>query len=107
MCWIRAEPPTSVLVLRMTVFASRRRVMPDEQLRKCEQHFRARAASSPRRRSIGVLIAAEVADVRLGYVASSDATLGWLLTHGPADEHWRLACAETRALAEQCPGAAR
>jgi hypothetical protein len=97
---------TRMRELGVALRARRQPVMPDEQLRRCEQHFLARTASLPRRRSVGMLIAAEVADVRLGYVADSEATIGWLVSHGPADEHWRLACAETRALAQECPGAA-
>ena len=81
--------------------SSRQTVMPDEQLRDCERHFRTRTMSMrPYRRSIGVVIGAEVADRRLGYVQSEDATIGWLLAHGPDDPAWSLACTETRALAE-------
>ena len=80
---------------------SRRRVMPDERLRVCDRHFLARTASlRPFRRAIGALIAAEVADLRLGYVDRADATLGWLLSNGPDDQRWRSACVETRGLAE-------
>ena len=79
--------------------AQRQRVLSDAQVRACDRLFLARAAPLPHRRGIGALIAAEVADQRLGYVAA-DATLGWLLTHGPDHESWRTACAETRALAE-------
>lgn len=80
---------------------NRRRVMSDEHLRACERHFLARTASlKPFRRAVGALIAAEVADLRLGYVERADATLGWLLANGPADSRWGFACVETRTLAE-------
>lgn len=79
----------------------RQLVMPDEQLRACERHFRTRTVRvRPHRQLIGILIGAEVADRRLGYVKRDDATIGWLLSHGPDDPSWSLACAETRALAE-------
>ena len=80
---------------------SRRRVMSDEHLRICDRHFLERTASlKPFRRAIGALIAAEVADLRLGYVERSDALLGWLLSNGPDDPSWGSACVETRGLAE-------
>ncbi|MFO0743157.1 MAG: hypothetical protein U0270_45210 [Labilithrix sp.] len=78
----------------------RRRVLSDDRLSACDALFRART-SSPRRHRLGVLIAAEVADQRLGYVAT-DATLDWLLTHGEG-EGWRAACVDARALAEAPP----
>jgi hypothetical protein len=78
----------------------RQRAMSDECLRSCDQFFLSRAAPLPHRWSIGALIAAEVADLRLGYVQRPDVTLGWLLSHGPDDVRWRSACLETRALAE-------
>jgi len=83
----------------------RQLVLSDAHLRACDRFFLARAAPLPHRRGIGALIAAEVADQRLGYVAG-DATLGWLLSHGPDQESWRRACAETRVLAQACAGAA-
>lgn len=78
----------------------RQRVLSDARLSACETLFRART-SSPRRHRIGSLIAAEVADRRLGFLAT-DATLDWLLTHGEG-EGWREACIDTRALAEAPP----
>ena len=84
---------------------SRRRVMADEQLRICDRYFVARTAwFKPVRRAIGALIAAEVADLHLGYVERADATLGWLLSNGPADPRWVSACVEARGLAEAAAG---
>ncbi len=87
---------------------ARRAVMSDAAMGACDAHFRAIWGAAPRGRGTGALIAAEVADLKLGHldrVSAERPTLDWLVARGLDDPRWRHACRDTHRLAAEGGGA--